>query len=239
MHEAYRVLIVEDDFRVANINRQFVEKVDGFIVSDTVRTGEGALASLSESKELPDIILLDIYIPDVEGLNLFWNIRSTYREIDIIIITAAKEVETVQEVVRGGVFDYIIKPVDVARFEQMLTKYKERRHLLSSVTEMEQGDIDAMIWSKPAVIPKEQNAGLPKGIDAITLKEITSLLKAEHFGGITAVELSKQIGTSRSTARRYLEYLVSIDKVETRLKYGTVGRPERRYFPRETYEQND
>ncbi|WP_340003112.1 response regulator [Oceanobacillus sp. FSL K6-0127] len=239
MHEAYRVLIVEDDFRIANINRQFVEKVDGFIVSDTVRTGEEALAFLSEGNELPDIVLLDIYIPDVEDLNLFWEIRSTYKEIDIIVITAAKEVETIQEVVRGGVFDYIIKPVDVTRFEQMLTRYKERRHLLSSVKEMEQGDIDAMFWSKPATIPKKQRAGLPKGIDAITLKEITSLLKTEQSGGVTAVELSKQIGTSRSTARRYLEYLVSIDQVETRLKYGTVGRPERRYFPCETYEQND
>ena len=84
MHEAYRVLIVEDDFRIVNINRQFVEKVDGFIVSDTVRTGEEALAFLSEGNELPDIILLDIYIPDVEDLNLFWEIRSTYKEIDII-----------------------------------------------------------------------------------------------------------------------------------------------------------
>ncbi|MBP2076778.1 response regulator [Oceanobacillus polygoni] len=239
MHEDYSVLIVEDDFRIANIHRQFVEKVDGFVVSDTVRTGEEALAFLRECSELPDLVVLDIYIPDVEGLNLFWEIRSTYLEIDIVVITAAKEVETIQEAIRGGVFDYIIKPVDVSRFELTLTRYKERKYLLSSVEEMEQGDVDAMIWSNPAPIPAKQNSGLPKGIDAITLKEITSLLKTEHSGGVTAVELSQQIGTSRSTARRYLEYLVSENEVETRLKYGTVGRPERRYFRCETYEQND
>lgn len=238
MKETCQILIVEDDFRIANIHQQFIENVEGFTVSASVKTGEEALNFLKETSNVPDIVLLDIYIPDVEGLDLFWKIRSTYRETDIIIVTAANEIDTIQETVRGGVFDYIIKPVDKLRFEQMLTRYKERQCLLSSKEEAGQDDIDTHILPKSTPDPKSEN--LPKGIDSITLNEITTLLKKELTGGFTAVELSKQIGMSRSTARRYLEYLVSIKKIETKLKYGTVGRPERKYFLlRETYEQNE
>lgn len=237
MHKNYQILIIEDDFRIANINRQFVEKVEGFVVSDTVKTGEDALAFLRKSDVLPDIIFLDIYIPDVEGLDLFWEIRSTYREIDIIIVTAAKEPKTIQGAIRGGVFDYMIKPVDVSRFEFTLIRYKEQRRILETMSEMEQEDIDALLWPISTTVTKHTN--LPKGIDPITLNEITNLLKNERIGGITAVELSGQIGTSRSTARRYLEYLVSVKVIETKLKYGTVGRPERKYYLCETYEQNE
>lgn len=237
MKENYQVLIVKDDFRIANIHKQFIENTEGFIVRASVKTGEEALNFLKESSNVPDIVLLDIYIPDVEGLDLFWKIRSTYRDTDIIIVTAADEVNTIQETVRGGVFDYIIKPVDMDRFERTLNRFKERRSFLESKEVLGQDEIDTYIL--PKSLPKHNSENLPKGIDAITLNEITTLLETELTRGITAVELSKQIGMSRSTARRYLEYLVSIKQIEMRLKYGTVGRPERKYFLRETYEQNE
>lgn len=237
MNETYHILIVEDDFRIANIHQQFIENIEGFTISASVKTGEEALNSLQESHRVPDIILLDLYIPDVDGLDLLWKIRSTYRDVDIIIISAANEVETIHGSIRSGVFDYIVKPVDISRFEQTLTRYKEERQLLESMDVMEQADIDSYLL--PKNLTTTNNRKLPKGIDAITLNEITTLLKSKLSGGITAVELSKQIGTSRSTARRYLEYLVSLKKIETKLKYGSVGRPERKYVLRETYEQNE
>lgn len=238
MSNTYQVLIIEDDFRIANIHQQFVEKVEGFSVIATTRTAEDALNFLQDAQELPHLILLDIYIPDAEGFDLFWKIRSTYKEIDIIIISAANETATVQEAMRGGIFDYVIKPADIDRFEQTLKRYKEIQENFSSKATIAQEDIDYYILPKPTY-SKLENADLPKGIDAITLNEITSLLHSLPEEGITAVELSKQIGTSRSTARRYLEYLVSTKEVETKLKYGTVGRPERKYFRCETYEQNE
>lgn len=236
MNETYSILIVEDDFRIANIHQQFIEKIAGFSVMAAVKTGKEALSFLQESQVLPDIILLDVYIPDVEGLDLFWTIRSTFKKIDIIMVTAANEAKTIQEAVRGGVFDYILKPADIERFEQTLTRYKESRQFFASMNIIEQEEIDTYIFPKSVSITR--NVNLPKGIDSITLNEITTLLQSTHREGITAVELSKQTGTSRSTARRYLEYLVSIKKIETKLKYGSVGRPERKYMLRETYEQN-
>ncbi|KKE77626.1 response regulator [Oceanobacillus caeni] len=240
MSQNFSVLIVEDDFRVAEIHRQYVEKVNGFKVMDTVNSGKDALHFLKNTKCLPDLILLDIYIPDVEGVNLFWEIRKTYHEIDIIVVTAAKEVETIQETFRGGIFDFIVKPFDNIRFEQTLLRYKDFRQQLELNKELSQKEIDRIIGFQE--LPNSATittTNLPKGIDSITLNEINRLFKEKNIEGITAVELSKQIGTSRSTARRYLEYLVSINKIETKLIYGSVGRPERRYILRETYEQNE
>jgi len=232
------VLIIEDDFRVAEINRRHVENIDGFSVLNVAKTGEEALSYLKEGTVRPELILLDIYIPDVRGMELFWKIRSQYHDMDVIAVTAANDAKTIMEAFRGGMFDYIIKPVDAVRMSESLKRYKEYRSFFTAKETLMQYEIDAMRGTVRQRSVGEQDEDLPKGIDPITLNEIKDILEEFTEKGITAVELSKQIGTSRSTARRYLEYLVSVKEVYTALKYGTVGRPEREYFRRETYEQN-
>lgn len=237
MSDSIHVLIIEDDFRIAEIQRQFVEKVEGFVVDYCAKTAQEAFTFLQSPDTLVDLILLDIYIPDVEGLELFWQLRTFYHDVDIAIVTAATETSTISKILRGGIIDYIIKPVDAKRFEQMLTRFKQRKSFLASREKLNQDDIDMLTGTVNSVFPaNKSNDKLPKGIDSITLDEITDLLQKQKINGITAVELSKQIGTSRSTARRYLEYLVSIKRVQPTLLYGSVGRPERQYILRETYE---
>lgn len=233
------MLIIEDDFRVADIHRQYVEKTAGFAVHYIAKSRREALDYLENSETIPDIFLLDLYIPDVEGMDLFWKIRHSYHEADIIIVTAEKEVKSIQEALRGGIFDYIVKPVGEERFSQTLLKYKEYRSILHSKKEMEQGDIDALFGLHRVPDSSARvDAALPKGIDSLTLDKIHRVFTKTEMDGITAVELSSELGISRSTARRYLEYLVSLKMVKTKLIYGTVGRPERRYIICETYEQN-
>ncbi|MBM4764808.1 response regulator [Bacillus sp. B15-48] len=240
MTKEFTVLIVEDDFRVAEIHRQYVEKVNGFVVQKTVNSKKSAFDYLKNTKQLPDLLLLDIYIPDVEGLELFWQLRHSYQEVDIVAVTAANDVKTVQETLRGGIFDFIVKPFDYTRLEHTLLRYKEFRQHLKSEKEMSQEEINQLTGFQPIPVPPSSvKPEHPKGIDPITLKEIERLFDEENIEGITAVELSKQIGTSRSTARRYLEYFVATNKLKTKLIYGTVGRPERQYILRETYEQNE
>ncbi|GAE36617.1 response regulator [Halalkalibacter akibai] len=231
MKRCYQVLIVEDDFRVADITRQYVEHVEGFEVLSTCKTATETLAFL-DNHPPPDLILLDVYIPDVEGLDLYWTLRKNHREIEIIMITAAKEVVTIEEVIRGGTFDYIVKPVEFSRFEQALKRFTTHRELLASKVEMDQGEIDQLTGLNSKLVdklPTPMDAELlPKGIDRITLNKIKSII-VEQDQGVTAIELGKMIGASRSTARRYLEFLVSTEEVLAELKYGDVGRPERRY----------
>lgn len=230
LSDAIQVLIVEDDFRVADINRQFVDQVDGFHVVQIAKTGEEALAYLRNSSALPELILLDVYMPDSEGLSLFWKIRKNYPEIDLIMVTAAKEVPTIRETLQGGIFDYIVKPVDFLRLETALTRYSHQCRLLASREELEQAEIDQLFGLQTEAKSKNVTDGkLPKGIDQLTLDKIKIALLKSDERGVTALQTGEEIGVSRSTARRYLEHLVSAKEAEAELKYGEVGRPERRY----------
>ncbi|MGG4264051.1 response regulator [Peribacillus simplex] len=238
MNEVFSVLIIEDDFRVADINRQYVEKTGGFAVQKIVKSKKEALEYLENSHTIPDIFLLDLYIPDVEGMDFFWQIRQSYHEADIIVLTAENGTKAIQEAYRGGVFDYILKPVDEKRFSQSLLKYQDYQENVQSKSELEQSEIDTLFSLRQSFQSPASDEERPKGIDSITLDKIYLLFTVKEIDGITAVELSSELGISRSTARRYLEYLVSQRMVKTKLIYGTVGRPERRYIICETYEQN-
>jgi len=227
-----QVLIVEDDFRIAEINRQLVNQVAGFNVVGTAKTGAETITILKNSDDLPHLIILDVYIPDREGLSLFWALRNDYHQIDIIMLTAAKEAATIEETLRGGIFDYIVKPVNFSRFEQTLERYREQRLLLSSNKELEQEDIDRLTGlQKNTPLSNTAHQSLPKGIDQITLGKVIGIMKTSQKSGKNALDMGIEIGVSRTTARRYLEYLVSINEVEVQLDYGEVGRPERKYIP--------
>lgn len=221
----YRVLIIEDDFRVADINRQFIEQADGFAVAGICHTASEALAFLEQQERLPDLVLLDAYIPDVKGLELLWELRRRFRTLDIVMVTAAKEVETIQEALRGGVFDYLIKPIESARMMQMLKRFRDERALMGQHTELEQSLLDRALIRNES--PQVEGGRLPKGIDPLTLDKVRGGLDA-HVAQ-TASSLAQQTGVSRSTARRYLEFLVAQGEVKAELDYGEVGRPERRY----------
>ena len=224
---AIRVLIVEDDPKIAEIHRRFTEKVEGFEVV-------GVANSLAEAEELvevlePTLVLLDIYFPDGNGTDLLWKIRARQQPTDLILITAAKEVRPLQEAIRGGAFDYIIKPVVFSRFQDALERYREARRRLSVATSLEQQDVDRLLNPQPSAPAGETRH--PKGIDAITLDKVRKIFAAIPAGGsLSAEETGHQAGMSRSTARRYLEYLIESGWLVADLIYGSVGRPERRYF---------
>lgn len=222
----YTVLIIEDDFRVADINRQFIEQTDGFSVVGICHNAADSLSFLASQKALPDLILLDAYIPDVNGLELLWEIRRRFRSIDIVMLTAAKEVETIQEALRGGVFDYLIKPIESTRMAQMLERFKQERFLLSQFEQLDQTQLDRSLIRKVADDLSQEK--LPKGIDPLTLNKIRDALDGFNEPQ-TASSLAQSTGVSRSTARRYLEFLVAKAEVQAELDYGEVGRPERRY----------
>ena len=104
------VLVVDDDFMVAEIHRRFVEQVDGFRAVGVARTGAEALTAARELK--PDLILLDVYLPDMTGLNVLQQLRSHGDRVGVIMITAARELDTVSAALDGGAADYLIKPFE-------------------------------------------------------------------------------------------------------------------------------
>lgn len=225
-----RVLIVEDDFRVAQINEAYVSKAEGFEVIGATKTKEETLAFLQQVEEFPNLLLLDVYLPDDVQLSLFWTLRKEYPMIDIIMLTAANEVSTIQQLLQGGVFDYLVKPVDFPRFEAALQQYKKRYFTFQNEQQLTQQQLDQLTRKiSSSRVDKEVASHYPKGIDKLTLEKMQYALK-NYPEGVTATEIAQAIGVSRSTARRYLEYLVSAQAVTAQLLYGEVGRPERRYI---------
>ncbi|MED1784052.1 response regulator [Brevibacillus fortis] len=220
------VLIVEDDMRIIDINKRFVSKIEGFEVIATATNGADAKELLSCTR--PQLVLLDVYLPDMLGTELVWFIRQHYREVDVIMITAAKEMEMVQEALRGGVFDYIVKPLVFERFRERLESYREHVIRTREAVEVDQEVIDQML-TRRLVAPKNRDVLAPKGIDLLTLEKVIEAIRQTGDKGVSAEEIGREIGTSRTTARRYLEYLVLEKKARADLIYGTVGRPERKY----------
>ena len=221
-----RVLIADDDPRITEIHQHYVSKVEGFEVVGLSNTLEDTEMQIRVME--PQLILLDIYFPDGSGIDLLKQIRNKSKALDIIPITAAKEVRLLQEALRGGVFDYILKPVVFSRFEQTLKLYHSHRLNLQSLESLKQSDIDRIIHQEKPGEPRLLEAELPKGIDPVTLDKILEEMKKE-IGKFTSEEMSERVGVSRTTARRYLEYLVSLGSLEVDVSYGGVGRPERIY----------
>lgn len=218
-------LIIEDDIKIAEIQRIFVEKIDGFSVV-------GIAHSISEAEEMvfvlePDLVLLDIFLPDGNGIEFLWKIRSKLKRTDVVLITAAKEVEFFEEAMRGGVFDYILKPLVFSRFKNTLDEFKKHRKKLENISTISQQDIDRLLHQTGKISSEEND--IPKGIDPITLKKVSTMLNADNSGGISAEKAGSLIGVSRTTSRRYLEYLVAKGTATADLCYGTQGRPERVY----------
>ncbi|PMR68175.1 response regulator [Halomonas heilongjiangensis] len=225
----YGILIIEDDFRIAEIHRAFIEQSEGFRVVGMARSGAEARELLAQHADMTQLVLLDAYLPDVEGLELLWELRRDHLHMDIVMVTAAREVETIAEALRGGVFDYLIKPTEASRMAQMLARFRRERAALASRGEMNQEELDqALARLRPQQAPGGCARSLPKGIDRLTLTAVIRALEGAT-SPLTAMQAARTIGASRSTARRYLEFLVSVQVAAAELGYGDVGRPERRY----------
>ncbi|WP_409367260.1 response regulator [Lysinibacillus sp. 38-6] len=229
-----RVWIIEDDFRVANIHADYVQTISGFIVTESLRTGQEAIEKLQQSTSLPAIILTDLYIPDVEGSSLVRHIRLHYPAIKIIVISAATERSLIKDVVDLGIVDYLIKPFEQQRLHQAFKKYLNESLLFQNRPNVTQQDLDCLFYFE-STMPEDSHV---KGIDLHTLQIVKRIFESQQFQELTASQLSELIGSSRSTARRYLEYLVSEHFLYIKPIYGTIGRPERKYIYDGTYEQN-
>jgi response regulator of citrate/malate metabolism len=224
-----RVLIVDDDFMVAKVHAGFVTALDGFEVVGSASSGAQALAEVD--RLVPDLVLLDVYLPDMTGLEVLRRLRSGGSGVDVIVISAARDVESIRSALHGGVLHYLVKPFDRRAFETRLRDYAALRSELQELEEAAQPDVDRMFGmsrgsARPSAVPT------PKGIAPETLELVRKTLGEVGPDGLSASECSERTGLARVSARRYLEQLVAQQEADVRQRYGTAGRPERRFTPR-------
>lgn len=228
-----RVLVVEDEPVASAAHAAYVGRMAGFTLAGTAPDGQSALRLLTElsaSGEPVELVLLDMNLPDLHGLDIARRMRSAGILADIIAITAVREVAIVRSAVAIGVVQYLIKPFTYATFADKLTSYRLFRQQLATPesgagrTGASQSEVDQAFASlrAPSELP------LPKGLSVSTLDSVKEYLK-EHSDAVSATEVMTALGMSRVTARRYLEYLADAGTVSRTARYGTPGRPENEY----------
>lgn len=224
-----KTVIVEDDRMVAAINAQFAEKTPGVQVVATFHNGRDALAFLEQTSV--DLLLLDLYMPEMSGVELLTELRRKGCNADAIFITAANDAPHIQDALRLGAVDYLIKPFRYERFEEALDKVVVRRKVIESGLEFTQADIDEMIRARRPN-PESRTAELEKGIQRQTLDHIRADLRKNAGTYRTAEQIAADTGLSKVTVRRYLNYLIGTSEAESQVDYSAGGRPRVEYRSR-------
>lgn len=217
-----RTLVVDDDFRVADINAEFVEKTPGFEVVGRAHTAKAAYEAVL--KLSPDLVLLDLYLPDEFGLDLVRQFRAVRTPPYVIVITAAKDVTTVQQAARLGVMHYLVKPFNSDRLREHLLAYKKARERLGKLGEASQEEVDRLY---SLLRSGSSSTGSAPEAD-LTLESVLDELRASPEP-LSAAELALRLGLSRPTAQRHLTRLWERHQVVRTLQYGSTGRPTHLY----------
>lgn len=217
-----RVLVVEDEPVAAEAHRTYVDRTHGFTTAAVAGTAALALDALA--RRPVDLVLLDMNLPDAHGIELCRRIRAAGADVDVLAVTSARELATVRAAAAHGVVGYLLKPFTYAALRDRLLAYADYRERLGSGGDVVgQEDVDrALEGARP-----QRPAPLPKGMHRQTLDAVVAALRTA--GGLSASEIAAQIGTSRITARRYLEYLAESGLAARAPRYGGAGRPETEY----------
>ncbi|WP_416984971.1 response regulator [Streptomyces sp. T028] len=217
-----RVLVVDDDFMVAKVHSGYVAKTPGFEVAGLAHSGTDALRMVTELR--PDLVLLDIYLPDLDGLSVLRRIRTDSEvQPDVIVISAATDVDTVRGAMRGGALHYVIKPFTYEALHEQLQHFATLHAKLGSLEQAAQADVDQVFGSRP-----RRSTPLPKGLTSETAEVVARVLRSAETD-MSATDCATAAELSRVSARRYLEFFTQTGRAEVRLRYGGTGRPERRY----------
>ncbi len=218
-----RTVVVDDDYRVADLHCAYVERVHGFEVAGRAYTGASAIEAVDQLR--PDLVLLDIYLPDISGLEVLRRLREEdHPPVDVVAVTAAREVNSLRSAMRGGVVHYLIKPFLFPALEEKLLSYAAAHQRMTRIGKAEQGDVDRIF----SALRSASNEPLPKGLSDATLELIIQVL-ARSQSGLAATSVAEAAGVSRVTARRYLDHLCQLGRAEVTMRYGGPGRPEHRY----------
>nr|WP_040806984.1 response regulator [Nocardia concava] len=214
------VLVVDDDFRVANMHAGIVAALPGFAVAATVNSLAGARAAIAGAQV--DLALVDVYLPDGSGIELVREVR-----FDAMMLTAATESETVRAALAAGALGYLVKPFDHAVLAARLAGYARYRRILAA-PEVTAGDVDAALAAlRPAVVAAASAAGAVAA--ASPTKDLVLQAVQAADAPMSAAQVSAAIGISRATAQRYLATLVGAGDLRMQLRYGSTGRPEQEY----------
>jgi response regulator of citrate/malate metabolism len=218
-------LVVEDDFRVARLHAEVVDQHEGFATVGLAHTASAAMDGVQRKR--PQLLLLDLYLPDANGLEVLRRVRAIAEPPDVIVLSAARDMVSVRTAMQRGALHYLIKPFDFDDLRRRLTAYAELHAARSGERETHQQEVDRLFALVRSPSGRAGSA-LPKGLSPATAELVLDALR-EAGEPLSATDVADRVGTSRTTAQRYLATLADAGTVRLNLRYGTAGRPEHRY----------
>jgi response regulator of citrate/malate metabolism len=218
------VLIVEDEPVAADAHEAYVKRVPGFVVRGVARDGASAIKMLGDPASDIDLVLLDMFLPDIHGLDVVRAMRTAGHRADIIAVTSARDLEVVRAAVSRGIVQYLLKPFTFAALRDKLERYAAYREQLAGEGATSQQEVDRVL----ATLRGSDSNSLPKGMSRESLDAVVLVVRPSAEG-LSATEVALTLGASRVTARRYLEHLADCALVQRRSRYGGTGRPEVEY----------
>jgi response regulator of citrate/malate metabolism len=220
---ALRVLVVDDDYRVAGIHAAYVDRTEGFAVVGQAHTAAEARELAAQLQ--PELVLMDIYLPDGDGLEVVRDLLDSQHPPAVLVISAARDLAAVRAAMQLGAVHYLIKPFGYQALAERLSAYERlHRRMGRASTETMQSEVDELFELSRA----SGTARPGKGHSAPTIELVRNAVRASSTA-VSAVEISERVGISRATAQRYLSYLERHGVLKLQLRYGSTGRPENRY----------
>ena len=215
----YKVLIVEDDPMVAMINEQYIKRNKNFEIVGNCSDGLSALEFLENNTV--DLLILDVFMPKMDGFETLRQIRNKQIVVDAIMVTAANERESLEEALHLGIVDYLVKPFTFDRFQMALEKYIAQNNALKDIDTLNQKRIDHIFDNSR----KKSDDLFPKGIQERTLIIIMEYLNSNKGKWFTGDDIAAKVGLTSVTVRRYMNYLAESGRVVSEINYETGGRP--------------
>ena len=215
-----RIIVVEDDPMVAQLNAAYLDRMEGFRVCGIFTNGQEALEALR--KDPVDLAVMDVYMPVCSGVELLRQMRGSGIQTAVIMNTAATETTVVEEALRLGIEDYIIKPFSYDRLRDSVLRFRDKTTVVQRNRTADQAVVYRLLGNQPAV-PARKN--LPKGLNAKTMESVRAVLEQDRAANHTCESSSAASGLSRVTVRHYLNYLIEINVLTSAIDYETGGRP--------------
>lgn len=217
------ILIVEDDPMVAHIHQHYLRELGSFHILKTIDNGLEAFEYIKTNEHKIDLVILDVQMPKLNGLEVLKLLREDGSDISVIPITAVNDNRTISDFLNLGVVDYLVKPFTQERFNQAVSRCELKFKMFAEKGELSQQEIDRMFQPNSP-------AELPKGLQDSTLQFIIKSLQPHKGSMLDVEEISSFTNLSKVSVRKYLDYMTNLGSIDKRMDYGTVGRPKYKYY---------
>lgn len=219
------VLIIEDDPMVAKFNSIYLQSIPGFSLSGLASNVEEGWDFLVNNPV--DLILLDVYMGKATGLDMLVELRKEENSVDVIVITAANDKDSVQTALHYGAVDYLIKPFSFERFQDALLQFQQNFHLMKRNITVSQDEIDSFLLK--SVKTDVRTLDLPKGMTLVTLSRIVKQITRRDKKVFSSANIAEETGISSVSVRKYLNHLVDRHLLIVDVVYQETGRPRHCY----------